>query len=137
MFTLEKLKEFERRDWKEVRGELHIGNKEIPNWILLFEDSDLKSAHSRFLEVVGPYLDSLDGVNFTVSYKKYQGEELWHVDDLLNNEEISRGFSIGELGARPLRSQDNRSLFSASDSSAPSYFSTSKAARKHTVISYA
>lgn len=60
-FTLDKLKEFEGRDWKEVRGELHIGNKAIPNWILLFEDSDLKLAHSRFLEVVGPYLDTLDG----------------------------------------------------------------------------
>lgn len=114
--TLDKLKEYEGRDWKEVRGELHIGNKEIPNWILLFEDSDLKLAHGRFLEVVGPYLDSLDGLDFTVSYQKYQGEELWHVDDLLSNEEISRGFSIGEIGSRPMRSEDTRSLFSARDS---------------------
>lgn len=114
--TLDKLKEFEGREWKEVRGELHLDNREIPNWILLFDDSDVKLAHSRFLEVVSPYLDSLDGIDFTVSYQKYQGGELWHIDDLMSNDQISRGYSLGELGSRPIQSETNKSPFSADNS---------------------
>ena len=66
--TLEALKALEGKHWQEASGELHYQNKEMPNWITIAEDADLRAAHQAFVGVFEPFFEKLGDVNVTVAY---------------------------------------------------------------------
>ncbi|MBC9248293.1 hypothetical protein H4P12_16610 [Paracoccus sp. 11-3] len=102
--TLEQLRQHDGREWKEAAGELHSQFHEIPSWILLFEDSDIKKCHEAFFHIVSPYFDQLPGYDFTVKYIKINdGEEIF-LDFCADNEEILNAVRRPDrIGQRPIR----------------------------------
>lgn len=96
--TLEALRALEGTAWKEVRGEAHAQYREIPTWILLYEDSDVRSCHEKFRSIVAPCFERVGDFQFTVAYHVIRGGRMISVDFLNDNAEIDRGYSTGELG---------------------------------------
>ncbi len=66
--TLLALKALEGTHWHEASGELHYQYKEMPNWITIAEDADLRAAHQAFVAIFEPYFEKLGDVNVTVAY---------------------------------------------------------------------
>ncbi|MCO5156638.1 hypothetical protein SAMN05444389_102383 [Paracoccus solventivorans] len=56
------------RAWKDANGELHSHYKEMPFWIVLHEDGDVRQAHAVFREIVRPALSEIEPVQCTVGY---------------------------------------------------------------------
>jgi hypothetical protein len=66
--TLAALQALDGVAWQSATGELHLQNREMPNWIVLEEGSDPRAAHRAFMQVFAPYIDATGDVNVTVSY---------------------------------------------------------------------
>jgi hypothetical protein len=66
---LVRLRELQGIAWKEVQGELHLPEAEMPTWILLYTDNDVAVAHEHFREIISPYINELPAFNFSVSYR--------------------------------------------------------------------
>lgn len=66
--TLAQLKALEGTYWHEASGELHLQYKEMPNWITIDEDAELRAAHAAFIAIFEPHVDALGDVNITVAY---------------------------------------------------------------------
>lgn len=87
---LAKVRNENGRAWKEASGELHSHYKEMPFWIVLHEDGDIRQAHAVFREIVCPALDLIEPVQCTVSFKVVKDGKRRHYF-LENNAEILRG----------------------------------------------
>lgn len=66
--TLAALRVLDGTRWQQASGELHFQNKEMPNWITIAADADLRAAHQAFVAVFEPYFETLGVVNATVAY---------------------------------------------------------------------
>ena len=66
--SLVALKALEGTHWQDASGELHYQYKEMPNWITIAEDADLRAAHQAFIAIFEPYFEKLCEVNVTVAY---------------------------------------------------------------------
>lgn len=66
--TLEGLKRLNGTVWQNASGELHYQNREMPNWITIAADADLRAAHQAFVEIFQPHFATLGAVNVTVAY---------------------------------------------------------------------
>ena len=100
--SLDRLKEYEGRLWKEVQGEFHSAYKELPTWILLYEDSDVEECHAHFLRIVSPYFAEMGDVNFTVAYSVFKNGKDIYLEFLSDNDQIARGYGVsGKLAAMP------------------------------------
>jgi hypothetical protein len=117
--TLEELKAHDGLEWKESWGELHAQHKEIPSWILLYDDSDLQQCHKAFAEIVMPFMREAEGFQFTVSYKLITEDEETFVDFLSDNDEITSAYhDLPSLGFSPsTKKKSERSIFESKDSS--------------------
>jgi hypothetical protein len=62
------LKALEGIHWQEVSGELHYQYKEMPNWITIMADADLRAAHQAFIAIFDPHFENLGDVNVAVAY---------------------------------------------------------------------
>lgn len=87
---LEKVREENGRAWKEASGELHSHYKEMPFWIVLHEDGDVREAHAVFREIVHPALGLIEPVQCTVSFEVVKDGRRRHYF-LENNAEILNG----------------------------------------------
>jgi hypothetical protein len=115
--TLEALKAHDGQEWKESQGELHAQNKEIPSWILLYDDSDLHQCHRIFAEIVMPFMQEAEGFQFTVSYKSMTQYEETFVDFLSDNDEIKSAYhDLTSLGFSPSAKKGEHSIFDSNDS---------------------
>lgn len=65
---LAKVRSKSGRAWEEASGELHSHHKEMPFWIVLHEDCDVREAHGVFREIVRPALSEIEPVQCTVGY---------------------------------------------------------------------
>lgn len=90
-----------RELWREVQGEFHSMYDEIPTWILLYEDSDLRECHEAFVKIVEPFMAEALPVQFTVSYSIRKGPFEIAVDFLNDNEEILNALSDSRFGSQP------------------------------------
>ncbi|WP_137136493.1 hypothetical protein [Rhizobium sp. FKY42] len=100
--SLAKLKEHEGTLWKEVQGEFHSAWKELPTWILLYEDSEIEKCHAEFTKIVSPYFDEIGDANFTVAYSVYKDNKDVYLEFLNDNNEIARGYGVsGKLADMP------------------------------------
>jgi hypothetical protein len=117
--TLQALKAHDGREWKEAQGELHSQHKEIPSWILLYDDSDLQQCHKVFAEIVMPFMPEMEGFQFTVSYKLMTEDEETFVDFLSDNDEISSAYNdLTSLGFSPsTKKRGEQNIFESKDSS--------------------
>jgi hypothetical protein len=66
--TLEALHVLDGIVWQRSSGELHYQYKEMPNWIILAGEADLRAAHRAFVAIFEPHFSSMKDVNVTVSY---------------------------------------------------------------------
>jgi hypothetical protein len=116
--SLDALKSYDGRVWKESQGELHAQNKEFPNWILLYEDSDVKECHKALAEVLMPFIKVAGEFQFTVSYKILTNEKEVFVDFLSDNAEIFDAYhDLDSLGLTPTtRNRGDSSVFESADS---------------------
>ena len=116
--SLRELKLHDGVEWKESQGELHAQNKEIANWILLFEDSDIKKCHETFFNIIQPFMNKIGDFNFTVSYKILTKDEEIFIEFLSDNEEItSASNDLDSLGFSPTAKRRGESnIFDSADS---------------------
>lgn len=109
--------EFSGTIWKEFYSELHSQFKEVPVWILLYEDSNLDEVYVKFKFIAESYIHRFPGFNFTVSFEVYRENRLLHIDFLTDNEEIQRGWSLKPpLGSTPSFTRKKSGLFQSKDS---------------------
>ena len=66
--TLDALQARDGTVWTQASGELHYLNKEMPNWITIGADADLRAAHQAFVAIFEPHFNKLGEVNVTVAY---------------------------------------------------------------------
>jgi len=62
------LKSDESGLWKEVQGEMQADYNEAIFWILLYDDTDIKLAHAKLVEVLMPFLDGLKPLELAIFY---------------------------------------------------------------------
>ena len=55
--------------WKEVQGEMQADYNEAIFWILLYDDTDIKLAHVRLVEVLTPFLEGLKPLELAIFYR--------------------------------------------------------------------
>ena len=94
--TLEALRALDGTVWRQASGELHIQYKEMPNWITLGPDDDVRAAHRAFCDVFEPYFDRLGDVKVTVSYS---GGDV-QVDFLDTNAAVRSALDDPDFGRR-------------------------------------
>ncbi len=116
--TLSALKSHDGHEWKESAGEMHLQYQELPNWILLYEDSDIAECHRIFTEIVAPLMSKAGECNFTVSYTILTSDEEVFVDFFGDNDEILGASKNPDLiGARPSREKRrSRTIFDNTNS---------------------
>jgi hypothetical protein len=80
--------------WKESVGELHSQHKEIPIWVLLFEDSDLLESHRALCRTLHPHIEGLAPNQVVLFYEIMIGGNVSFAK-IHGNEAV---FSTGENG---------------------------------------
>lgn len=86
--VLETLRSQVGEHWCEVEGELQEGFGECALWILLYEDSDPLISHQALCDVLRPVMESMEPVEFTVTYTVLTEVFDIAVDQRMNNAEI-------------------------------------------------
>lgn len=66
--TLRALKALDGTAWRAANGELHVQYNEMPNWITIDAEADLRAAHRAFVAIFAPHFEALGPVNVTVAY---------------------------------------------------------------------
>jgi hypothetical protein len=105
--------------WKEAVGELHSQYKEIPIWVLLYEDSNLLGAHKALCRTLGPHIEGLAPNQIVLFYEIMVGDSVTFAK-LHGNEAV---FSAGENGKIDLMWVSSErglsTVFSSRDSKRP------------------
>jgi hypothetical protein len=96
--TLEALKALEGSRWQEASGELHYQNKEMPNWITISAEADLRAAHRAFVEIFEPHFEKLGDMNVTVAYNTGPSSTGVQRAFFDTNEEINSALSNPDFG---------------------------------------
>jgi hypothetical protein len=99
--TLAALRQFIGQHWQDVQGELQLSHNEMPTWILLYQDSDLKAAHRALCDVLMPYMPQTGPVQFTVSYTLLTEAFEITVETLMDNDEILGALDRPGFGSLP------------------------------------
>lgn len=55
--------------WKEAVGELHSQYGELPVWILLYEDGDLRESHAALRQLLRPHMAGLEPLQIVLLYE--------------------------------------------------------------------
>ncbi|MFC3691007.1 hypothetical protein [Chenggangzhangella methanolivorans] len=61
--------------WKEAVGELHSQYGELPVWVLLHEDDDLRQTHAALCETLRPHMERLAPLQIVLLYEVVVGGE--------------------------------------------------------------
>ncbi len=103
--------------WKEVAGEVQSQYNEIVYWILLFDDSDLQIAHSKFCKITEPNIHKIYPLQIALFYYMITEDKVYCIDRLIGNETVFSAMHDGELGSNgyPM-SNDARIFFKSTDS---------------------
>ena len=96
--TLVALKALEGSHWLEASGELHYQYKEMPNWITITKDADLRVAHQAFVAIFEPHFEKLGEVNVTVAYNTGPNSTGIQRAFFNTNEEIRNALSNPKFG---------------------------------------
>jgi hypothetical protein len=99
--TLAALRVHVGQHWQVVLGELQLSHNEMPTWILLYEDSDLKAAHQALCDVLVPFMEQADPVQFTVSYTILTDALDITVETLMDNDDIKDALNDPGFGTVP------------------------------------
>jgi hypothetical protein len=99
--TLAALRQFIGRYWQEVQGELQLSHNEMPTWILLYQDSDVAESHQVLRDILAPYMEQIDPVQFTVSYTMLTDAFDITVETLMDNDEILDALNRPGFGKLP------------------------------------
>jgi hypothetical protein len=86
--TLMVLKALDGTVWQRSSGELHFQYKEMPNWITITADADLRAAHRAFVKIFEPHFANMKDVNVTVSYTTPDDTGAHQLAFFVTNEEI-------------------------------------------------
>ncbi len=103
--TLAALRVHVGRYWQDVQGELQLSHNEMPTWILLYQDSDPVEAHRVLCDVLRPYMEQADPVQFTVSYTMLTDAFDITLESLMDNDEILDALDRPGFGKVPSTSQ--------------------------------
>jgi hypothetical protein len=99
--TLAALRAFIGVHWQAVQGELQLSQNELPTWILLYQDSDLRKAHHVLRDILAPCMGQVDPVQFTVSYTLLTDALDITVASLMDNDEILDALDRPDFGGVP------------------------------------
>jgi hypothetical protein len=99
--TLAALRQYIGVHWHEVQGELQLSHQEMPTWILLYEDSDLRQAHQALRDILAPFMDQIAPVQFTASYTMLTDAFDITVETLMDNDDIMGALDRPGFGALP------------------------------------
>ena len=82
--TLVALKALDGTHWQSARGELHLQNLEMPNWIIMRSSDDLAAAHRAFVAIYEPHFAGMGAVQATVSYTRGNAQlEFFETNDAI------------------------------------------------------
>jgi hypothetical protein len=103
--TLAALKALDGTVWHHSSGELHYQYKEMPNWITIEEDADLRAAHRAFVATFEPHFAKMKDVNVTVSYTTPDDTGAQQLAFFVTNEEVRTALNDPAFGgiAAPTR----------------------------------
>ena len=90
--TLAALTALDGTAWHESSGELHYQYKEMPNWIIIGADADLRAAHRAFVAIFDPHFAKMKDVNVTVSYTTPADTGAHQLAFFVTNEEVLTAF---------------------------------------------
>jgi hypothetical protein len=96
--TLAALKAFDGTVWQQSSGELHYQYKEMPNWIIINADADLRAAHRAFVAIFEPHFAKMKDVNVTVSYTTPDDTGAHQLAFFVTNEEVMAALSDPAFG---------------------------------------
>jgi hypothetical protein len=96
--TLAALKTLDGTVWQRSSGELHYQYKEMPNWIIISADADLRNAHRAFVKIFEPHFAKMKDVNVTVSYTTPDGTGSHQLAFFDTNEEVLAALSDPAFG---------------------------------------
>jgi hypothetical protein len=105
--------------WKEAVGELHSQYKEIPIWVLLYEDSDLLDAHRMLCRVLRPHIEGLAPNQIVLFYEVMIGDNVIFAK-LHGNEAVFSAGANGKMDLTWVPSERGLgSMFASRDSKRP------------------
>jgi hypothetical protein len=90
--------------WQDVQGELHLQNREMPTWILLYTDSDPAVVHQVFCKISAPFMPRIAPLQFTVSYHILTLDTDITVEGLMDNDEILMACQRPHFGGQQIYS---------------------------------
>ncbi len=96
--TLAALQALDGTVWLHASGELHYQNTEMPNWITIEADADLRAAHQAFVAIFEPHFNKLGEVNVTVAYNTGPNSTGVQRAFFDTNEDIKRALSDPAFG---------------------------------------
>jgi hypothetical protein len=96
--------------WVKSSGELHYQYKEMPNWIEIAADSDLRAAHQAFVAIFEPYFAKLGDVNVTVSYNTGPNSTGLQRAFFDTNDDVRAALNDPDFGGKPASPQPSKRL---------------------------
>jgi hypothetical protein len=99
--TLELLQKQDGILWEHSSGELHYQYKEMPNWIIIRAETDLRAAHRAFVAIFQPYFAKMKDVNVTVSYTTPPDTGAHQLAFFVTNEEVRAALADPDFGGTP------------------------------------
>lgn len=107
------------RPWKEAWCNIHAQNNKIVFFVLLYEDIEVKTAHSLFCDVFAPYVDAIQPFHAVVMYYKFTENGLFSIESLdgsgeAGNDAIFSALESDTLGTFLMECED--SIFESTDS---------------------
>jgi hypothetical protein len=99
--SLMALKTLSGLHWQDVYGELHIQFGELPTWVLLYTDSDIRAAHHTLYAALRPYMDAAAPLQFTVSYLIITPDLQITVEALMDHDDIVDALTRPDFGKVP------------------------------------